>query len=79
MAQTVTIPRPRVEALLKAIEDFEHAMALQNIETSKSVEAFDGYLAMRKPLLEQMFSLKYAIQFGMTPEIAVINRNAVEA
>lgn len=72
MAQTVTIPKPRVEALLKAIEDFEHAMALQNIETSKSVEEFDVYLAMRKPLLEQMFTLKYAIEFGLNPDVAKV-------
>jgi hypothetical protein len=72
MAQTVTIPKPRVEALLKAIEDFEHAMALQNIETSASVEAFDVYLAMRKPLLEQMFTLKYAIEFNLNPEVAKV-------
>jgi hypothetical protein len=72
MAQTVTIPKPRIEALLKAIEDFEHAMARHNIETSKSVEAFDVYLAMRKPLLEQMFTLKYAIEFGLNPSVAKV-------
>ena len=79
MTQTVTIPKARIEALLDAIEAFEARCAKQNIRIARSTEEFDGYLAMRKPLLEQMFSLKYAIQFGMTPEIAVINRNAVEA
>jgi hypothetical protein len=72
MPQTVTIPRPRLEALLKAIEDFEHAMALQNIKTSKDVKEFDAYLAMRKPLLEQMFTLKYAIEFGLAPDVAKV-------
>lgn len=79
MAQTVTISRPHLEALFNAIEAFEEYTAQASIKACKQVNDFDAYLEARRPMLERMFTLKYAVEFGLTPEIAVVNRTTVEA
>lgn len=79
MAQTVTISRPHLEALFNAIEAFEEHCANASIAACKNVDDFDAYLAARRPMLQAMFTLKYAVEFGLAPEIAVVNRDTVEA
>lgn len=65
MSQMVSISRSHLENLIdkaEALENFAASMAIGNPK-------FDAYLVTRKPFLQQLYTIKYALQYGFTPSI----------
>lgn len=72
MANTVRISQPHLEALLNAIEQFEEYASKTHIATCPSVQAFDAYLDARRPMLQAMYEIKFALKFQINPEIVQV-------
>jgi hypothetical protein len=65
MSQMVSISRSHLENLIaksEALENFAASMAIGHPK-------FDVYLEKRKPFLQQLYTIKYALQYGCTPSI----------
>lgn len=69
MADTVRISKPHLEALLNAVEQFEEYTAKSTIAAVPNTQAFDAYLAARRPMLESLYEIKFALKFRVNPEI----------
>ena len=72
MATTVRISKPHLEALLDAIEQFEEYTANTIIATVPNTQAFQVYLDTRRPMLQSLYTIKYALQFQINPEVVEV-------
>ncbi len=72
MANTVRISKPHLEALLDAVEQFEEYTASTIIASAPSTQAFQVYLDTRRPMLQSLYTIKYALKFQINPEIVEV-------
>ncbi len=72
MASTVRISKPHLEALLNAVEQFEEYTSKTTIATVPNAQAFDAYLAARRPMLESLYTIKFALKFQINPDVVEV-------
>lgn len=65
MSQMVSISRSHLENFIAISEAFENFAANMAIGHSKFAE----YLEKRGPFLQQLYTIKYGLQYGCTPGI----------
>jgi len=72
MANAVRISKPHLETLLDAIEQFEKYTTNTIIASAPSTQAFQVYLDTRRPMLQSLYIIKYALQFQINPEVVEV-------
>ena len=69
MTDKVRISKHHLEALLDAVEQFEEYATNAIIATAPSNQAFQVYLDTRRPMLESLHNIKYALKFRINCDI----------